>query len=253
MRRRTLLNGVFLFLTFAGCLSLPAVTNGIGAVNEICSPQNELVARYQVTFRNSDGKNVKQVHLWRGQNQVAIHYPESHVTELWEYSKNQRLHLVRYFEEYKRGIEYQANEIGGRHDWSEKFQLISDAMIKGMQLDKVTGKSCKVLERYSLNEDGKKSKLKWLARQRLVKYYKEKTNSGTTIWELISVNHDKNKVKEKFSTLNDYQSTDYADIGDNESDPFLLNMINLGFVEHGATGFYDAEGNKMDSHRHHHH
>jgi len=30
-------------------------------------------------------------------------------------------------------------------------------------------------------------------------------------------------------------------------------MINLGFVEHGATGFYDAQGNQLQSEHQHHH
>ena len=48
--------------------------------------------------------------------------------------------------------------------------------------------------------------------------------------------------------LNSYGTTDYTNIGDNESDPFLISMINLGFIEDHAHGFYDSKGNIMGNH-----
>ena len=60
-------------------------------------------------------------------------------------------------------------------------------------------------------------------------------------------------MKAQFAEWYNYQTTDYAYIGDNENDPFLAKMINQGFVEHGASGFYDAQGNQLQgSHKHHH-
>ncbi len=47
--------------------------------------------------------------------------------------------------------------------------------------------------------------------------------------------------------------TDCADIGDNESDPFLLKMINQVDIEHGSAGFYDSKRMSLDaSHSHQH-
>ena len=61
-----------------------------------------------------------------------------------------------------------------------------------------------------------------------------------------------NKIIDAFFNKNlDYQTTDYADIGDSESDPFLRKMINLGFVEHGSSGMYDAQGNDIGGEHHH--
>ena len=47
-------------------------------------------------------------------------------------------------------------------------------------------------------------------------------------------------------------STDFADVGDNEAGPFLRKMIALGFVEHGASGFYQANGETLQGGAHHH-
>ena len=42
-----------------------------------------------------------------------------------------------------------------------------------------------------------------------------------------------------------------ADIGDDHTDPFLTNMVNQGFIEAGASGFYDQNGNAIgEGHRH---
>lgn len=62
---------------------------------------------------------------------------------------------------------------------------------------------------------------------------------------LDKVKFDKAAVMQQFANWDSFQTTDYADIGDNEGDPFLAKMINLGFIEHGASGFYDASGKAL--------
>jgi hypothetical protein len=43
-----------------------------------------------------------------------------------------------------------------------------------------------------------------------------------------------------------YDATDFADIGDNESDPFFRKMINLGFITHNEANIIDAHGNNLE-------
>jgi len=62
---------------------------------------------------------------------------------------------------------------------------------------------------------------------------------------LGTVDFKKAQIQQQFALWDAYQTTDYADIGDNEGDPFLAKMINLGFIEHGASGFYDANGKAL--------
>jgi hypothetical protein len=70
-------------------------------------------------------------------------------------------------------------------------------------------------------------------------------------WQLAEVTYDNKMIQQQLDTFSAYQSTDFADIGDNESDPFFRKMINLGFIEHSASGFYDSEGNSLSSaHQH---
>ena len=54
-----------------------------------------------------------------------------------------------------------------------------------------------------------------------------------------------------FALWQQYELTDYADIGDNESDPFLAKMINLGFIQDTHPGFYNSQGQAIGG-RHQH-
>lgn len=80
-----------------------------------------------------------------------------------------------------------------------------------------------------------------------------KTDATTIAWTLESIKGDKKSINASFAQRDMYQSTDFADIGDNESDPFLMNMMNLGFIEHGNSGFYDSNGNDMGARNNHGH
>lgn len=207
-----------------------------------------VVVEYQIKVETKRGTTNRNLQLWRNKNQVAIHYPETGITELWEKTKNDKLHLVRFFESHQRGIEYQPGEINGSHDWSAKHQLISDSMIATMQLETTTGNGCERVRSYSRTTPKGSSQLEWLENKGLIASYIEVTDRYKSTSTLQAISTDSNKVKEKFETLNSYQTTDYTDVGDNESDPFLMGMINLGFIEHGSTGFYDSNGHSMDSH-----
>jgi hypothetical protein len=85
----------------------------------------------------------------------------------------------------------------------------------------------------------------------MVKSLTETTPGMTREWQLKEMVTEDAAVKAAFELRDDYETTDYADIGDNESDPFLLKMINLGHISHGASGFYDEHGHQMDG-RHQH-
>ena len=78
-----------------------------------------------------------------------------------------------------------------------------------------------------------------------------KKSDTQTLLSLNDVNSDTPAIKAQFAKWDNFQTTDYADIGDNESDPFLAKMINLGFIEHGATGFYNQQGEAIQGGHHH--
>ena len=222
-----------------------------------CKTSNSVIgAEYKITTlkKNDNRSHSRHLVLWRNGRQVAHQLSETGITEVWEQTSNGLLRLVRYFDHHHRGIEYQPNEINkgkGNKNWEIKTQLITNKLIKAMQKKSVTGKDCKKTAQYALKSGNKTINLDWLTQPRLVKSYSETTEASKTQWELLRIITDKKQINSIFSVRSNYQTTDYADIGDNESDPFLMKMINLGFVEHGASGFYDTKGNTLKAHHHH--
>lgn len=226
------------------------------AVQAACPEDSTVIgAKYTITAQNTKTHAVHTHHLilWRNGKQVAHQYPDTGITEVWQQTSNGMLRLVQYFDKHQRGIEYQPNEVNhgkGETNWPLKDQLITDKAIKSMQRTSTHGTGCSMSEDYTLTKDGKSISLTWLPGQRLMKTYHEKTASTELKWELVDIIDSAKRVKRIFSARQDYQTTDYIDIGDNESDPFFLKMINLGFVAHGGSGFYDADGHAIGDHHH---
>ncbi len=221
-----------------------------------CSKE-PISATYRITQTSpaSASENPHSLVLWRNHGLAALEYRDAGITELWHKTSHGKLQLIRYFDEYQRGIEYQPGEISGRHSsdlWHQKYQLVPETTIQTLTLTKSEGKDCQQRQTYTSTNAGKTAELIWLPASQLPAHYETKNAGKSVIWELVEIKTTPTEVEQRFAELSDYQTTDYADIGDNESDPFLLKMINLGFVEHGSKGFYDSAGNSLDGDHHHH-
>ncbi|MCO7223925.1 hypothetical protein [Pleionea sp. CnH1-48] len=214
-----------------------------------------LKAEYTITTVANEGDKVLskvKLILWRKGQQVAHQYPDTQIVEGWDFINKKMIKPTRYFEKHQRAIEYQPGEaVHGKKetDWSARHQLIAEKLKQSMSLKNTTKQACEVLEHYVLNNAHNHLKLDWLSSSHLIKGFVVKGKHKTQLWTLDKVSYDAKQVSQFFKTLLDYDTTDYADIGDDHTDPFLNNMVNLGFIEHGASGFYHAEG---DSHGHKH-
>ncbi len=62
-----------------------------------------------------------------------------------------------------------------------------------------------------------------------MKFFELKSASLTRQWSLTNYQGTVEQIAALFTQYSRYQSTDYADVGDNESTPFLAAMINQGF------------------------
>lgn len=216
-----------------------------------CDAPKFIEAQYKVKTKNPSGGSTKTISLYRSAKQSAFYYQEHNVVELWEATANNRLHLMRYFPSHKRGIEYQPSEIDGPQDWSEKRHIVPEHLLEKMEKKRSKGNGCDQYSKMKFKDKSIKTKLTWLDAYQIPKKFYIKNKTHSVEWELLNINLDETRIKQQFTTWGTYQTTDYTDIGDNESDPFLLNMINLGFIEHGHSGFYDSEGN-TNEHRNHH-
>lgn len=243
-----------LLLLLAGYLAFHSIASQASS----CSHnKTSLGAHYKIS-KQYPGKKAKytELHLWRQGQKVAHQYPQTDITEYWQLTPNDRIEVVRYFDHHQRAIEYQAGETvhgRGEKDWSYRYQLISQRLLGKMQRISQSGSGCD--EQWQLTLDSKKGHLTliWLPQLQLVKHFELRKNNGfTETWQLADLNLQTAQVNDFFAKRATYQSTDFADIGDDHSDPFLTNMVNLGFIEHGASGFYDDQGNALAGEHHHH-
>ena len=109
------------------------------------------------------------------------------------------------------------------------------------------GKGCQQITSYSFKNHNKQLKLRWLTGLNLLEGLQEFHNDELIMsWRLDNLNTELNHVENYVSSIERYQTTDYADIGDNESIPFLSKMINQGFSDH------KANINLADNQAHHH-
>lgn len=238
------------------CLTATSVD---AAPNRCAVDQEHIGAHYRVvesTSRQDASAPEVQAdfYLWRRGNEVAHENRTKNVTEIWNVLANGMVRPVRYFDDYQRAIEYQPGEVNrgrGDRDWKSKFQLVSQARLGNMRLLSVSGEGCGQLEFYGYERGATKTLLTWMPAYQLVSRYESVGPRESSRWVLASVVTDTAIVDTRFNRWATYQTTDYADIGDNESDPFLRKMINLGFVDHGNSGFYNAHGEPVEAAQRH--
>lgn len=234
------------------------VSNAHAATEANCKVADpaHIQASYKITRGNEKYSKSENITITRKDGLVAHTNHDAHISDVWFKHSNNRVALVRYFDEHKRGIEYEPFDLrknGKEIDWGNKYQLISEQTLKALTLVAEGKIGCDKIEFYEGEINGHNIRLEWLPEHKLVKLL---SVSKENVYQNISLT-DKNVDTENaitfYSDREKFQLTDYTDIGDNESDPFLLSMINLGFVEHGGEGFYDAEGNQMGAQHGHHH
>ncbi|MGY0638163.1 MAG: hypothetical protein ACW7DW_14620 [Paraglaciecola chathamensis] len=207
-------------------------------------------------LESSDGAQSRnsELVLYRNGKTVAHHYPQTQITESWYLSPNQQVKPTRSFDSAKRAIEYQPGEkVHGKTetDWDYRNNLISQALLSQLDLVKETGTGCELTRHYSKTIGHTKISVQWAVEQSLLLEYSWQQDNKKEMWTLTEVNHDAKEVDRFFEQRSQYQTTDFADIGDDHSDPFLTKMVTLGFIEKGASGFYDDKGNALAGGHHH--
>ncbi|WP_133469465.1 hypothetical protein [Paraglaciecola marina] len=223
--------------------------------NQACTENDQLKAEYNISVEQKGRTSTSTpLILWRDKEVVAHQYPSTKITEMWQNINHKLIKPIRYFNDYHRAIEYQPGEVvhGKKEtDWSYRFQLVSTSMLSKMTETKRQGAGCD--ERVFLTYKTDKSELSivWIPQMKLVESFRLDNPSRKEHWQLTSLDTKTAKVDEYFKKLYAYKGTDYADIGDDHTDPFLTKMVTLGFVESGASGFYNDKGEALEGHHHH--
>lgn len=231
--RRLSITAVLLLISTATCAN--------------CDTNSDILqAHYTIKTIDISGSVTQQQQvLWRYGNTIAIDKRNENITEQWTRNEKGGLQLLKHFDQHQRSIEYQPSEIKSKKQgelWQLKRNMVSDKQLDSLTLLEDTEAGCESTQERISRDKKTTLELIWLNELQLVKSYREVSSSGAISIMLTSVSSETELVAERFKELSNYDTTDYADIGDNESDPFLLKMINLGFVEHSHSGFWNSDG-----------
>jgi hypothetical protein len=194
---------------------------------------NVISAYYQLSNQATNSermtKPVQQLfELHRNNNTVLQRNVSAGINDIWLLNSN-RLSLNRAFEKYQHTIEYQPNELRHQPQWQDAFQLVMTPELSHMQLVEQKNAGCLLEQHFVLKNKHRQYQLIWLPNLQLVKFFQVKDTELTRQWKLTNFQPNAEKTLSLLKQYRNYQSTDYADIGDNEGIPFLAKMINQGF------------------------
>lgn len=216
---------------------------------------DHLGAVYTVSHQQDTGTPTDTtLTLWRADKRVAHQHTTPPITTAWAQDRKGGLLTWQHFDDAQRTIEYEAQHLSAEQSlsaWQEKWQIVADSFRGQLEKTGRSGVGCNTAEHYRQQQKPQTVALDWLPQLQLPANFEVSDEKGKISWRLEKIISDRNTVSHVFLERDRWQSTDYADIGDSESDPFLLSMINLGFIEHGAEGFYNSEGEHI--HREHGH
>ncbi|WP_444995456.1 hypothetical protein [Aliikangiella sp. IMCC44359] len=193
---------------------------------------------YTITTQSLESKKVlnkTSLNFWRFKDQVAYEYPDKQFFEAWNLVSNGQIRPTRYFDQYKKGIEYQPMDINhgkGERNWSSKNHIVSNAYRQKLISGRPKGTGCQKVTPYYSSTSKHDVVLQWLEAYQLPQQLKVVQKNTIITWHADKIMTNAAIVKQAFIDRDNYVLTDYVDIGDHESDPFLNKMINLGFISH---------------------
>jgi hypothetical protein len=222
--------------------------------SEQCTKQSEqLGAIYLIETSHMNHKTKQKkgkFELWRKGHDILHINPSKQTTNKWHTLKNNSIRKVSYFDHYQKGIEFEPKALT-KTKWQLKYQLVSEDQLSKMTLISTKGKHCDRIEHYKFASKEQSIELWWKPELQLAQKIIYIEKETLTVWQLNKTTFSKDDIENTFNKIEHYQMTDYADIGDNESDPFLRKMIRLGFIDHAGSVFYDAQGNQLaNDHQH---
>ena len=258
---RTTLKSVLLILGFASTLafSLPTLANGQGHTHAqsgafICDSTTQATrfqANYQITIGTGNKAQQHQLTLTRFDDTI-IYQRGSISYEAWH--KNGE--YVRYFPEQKRSISYRRSDLLALNihtDIDKQFHLIAPAALNQFDKGEQHQEACFTQLRYSHTSKSQQQSLTldWISKLQV-------PASLTIVQGEQLLHYQLTKLtpinQQGFDLLTSgYQDLDFADVGDSESDPFIAKMITQGFIQHGSSGFYSADGQQLEGGHDHHH
>ena len=214
------------------------------AIDAECTKPADMVGiSYEIIKKNKPTGDIisrETMNFWRMRDQVVYEYEARQYAEIWNLVSNGQIRPVRYFDEFKQGIEYQPMDVNdgkGDKNWSAKNNIVSEQLRQQLTQDSVSGEGCEQIISYSQKQALSLKTVRWLSYYQLPESMQFFNNGVVIEWQALQIISDPEIIQQAFNQRSHYKTTDYADIGDNESNPVISKMIHQGFTElHGGHG-----------------
>ncbi len=245
----------------------------IGDNANVCAAKpGRFQASYQITVGSGEQARQQQLTLTRFDDTII--YQRSPVSyEAWHRNGE----YVRYFPQEKRSISYRRGDLLALNihtDLDRQFHLISPAALSQFEKGQSLQDSCFTRQSYSFKSKGHEESQGESHRESHSHANKSAANEPQSLqlsWlselELpaeMTITQGEQRIVYRLSKLtpvspegfkrltSGFQDLDFADVGDSESDPFIAKMITQGFIQHGSSGFYSADGQQLEGGHHSH-
>jgi len=209
---------------------------------------------FQASYEMSTPRGKNQLDYYRMKERSAFEYKGQGITEVWTKTQSDNAFLIHGFDDDKRAIEYEVIDLKMEHkssSWEKKKNLVhpdSFDFPKGF-VEKSQG--C-ALHHYSKKLEDTEIKMVWNEAKEILVSLEVKHKGEETYSYVLQALKPIDVKDNHITVVQAYDRTDFADIGDNESDPFFRKMINLGFIEHHEANIIDAQGNTLALQHSHH-
>ncbi|PSS74676.1 hypothetical protein [Shewanella algae] len=245
----------------------------IGDDANVCAAKpGRFQASYQITVGSGEQARQQQLTLTRFDDTII--YQRSPVSyEAWHRNGE----YVRYFTQEKRSISYRRGDLLALNihtDLDRQFHLISPAALSQFEKGQSLQDSCFTRQSYSFKSKSHEESQGESHRESHSHANKSAANEPQSLqlsWlselELpaeMTITQGEQRIVYRLSKLtpvspegfkrltSGFQDLDFADVGDSESDPFIAKMITQGFIQHGSSGFYSADGQQLEGGHHSH-
>ena len=212
----------------------------------IFATQTNLNSNVQAKYKISTPAKTSYINYYREGDKVAYEYPAQGITEIWTKLPKNRVALTRVFNNYQRNIEYDTIDLKmekRNSSWKahKNFSFIKNLDYDLAQEETVDGQK---VWHYVKRGENIEINMYWDNKRDLLISFEVRENTLLRYhYERLSLEEEKVGHIQKVIA---YDTTDFSDIGDNESDPFFRKMINLGFLTHNEANIIDAHGNHLE-------
>jgi hypothetical protein len=188
---------------------------------------NAVAAEYRTTIEAAkDGKSATEWRFWRASDRIERENPKAQSGDLWVRDGTTMFHTRLYHAE-RRGIEYRSEDLkilGDDPDWTALATLLDPRLLASLHERANGWRDDFPYRRYG----GEVGGVHWDITVRTdhmlpVRIERRGPERGVEIVELLHA-FDAGKSPWQPPVTTDYVVLDYADLGDNERDPFVMRL-----------------------------